>query len=334
MNEIYLKDKNGQAFPINASVLKIGRALDNDIVLSDMSVSRYHVALQPQSDGLLVSNTGSDSGFYLNDHWILDNAVAQSGDVLRIGFEEFMVSMDEVAKVQEFNFDTDQDLSRSVNLNVNSRTKTIRIFAVLIILMMLGSLMLPEENTQNKERKPASEAKSIPTQGLPEESYTDANIERKGPQEVTADDIYKQGLRELSTGNTIRAIQYFQQSLVEDPSLAKARDTLAEAEIQLKKKIESLVVDAEKNYSDGRLALSRSQANQSLDLMSEQIPGFSFQVQQQQRSLATQRLPIYSREMIYLDMPCKQAPNENLCTRSVEILKRARLKLGEENILK
>lgn len=333
MSEIYLKDKNGQVFLIQQSILKIGRALDNDIVLSDLSVSRYHLALQPQNEGLLISNTGSDSGFYLNDHWILDNAMAQSGDILRIGFEEFKVGMEEVASDQNFNFSTPQDLSQNVNLNVNSRTQKIRVVLVLVVLMMVGTMLLPEEGV-NKDVVPVSDNKDTPTQALPEESYSDQSTVRKGPQEVTADQIYGQGLRELSSGNTIRAIQYFQQSLVEDPSLSKARDALAESETLLKRKIETLVVEAEKNYSDGRLSLSRSQANQSLDLMSEQIPGFSFQVQQKQRSLATQRLPIFSREMIYLDMPCNQAPNENLCTRSVEIVKRTRLKLGEENVLK
>ncbi|MEZ4814719.1 MAG: FHA domain-containing protein [Bdellovibrionota bacterium] len=333
MSEIFLKDRRGNNYAIKQDVLKLGRAIDNDIVLTDLSISRYHIALQPSNDGLLISNTGSDLGFYINNDFYMDTALAHSGDIIRIGREEFQVDIPTPMKSNDFGFTTHaDDISRTNSLDINSaRTKKIRIGVGLILVLMIGLALMPDPEENKASRNPTS---TRPTEGLPTDSYTDMDVPRLGPQELTAEDLYKRGLRELSNGNNIRAVQYLQQSLVEDPSLVKADRTLEDTRVALKKQTETLIENSEKNYKDSRLALSRSQANQALNLLSEQIPGFSFQVQQKQRTLATQRLPVLSREQLYLDMACDQTPEVKLCERAVEILKRSRLKLGEENVLK
>ena len=134
--------------------------------------------------------------------------------------------------------------------------------------------------------------------------------------------------------NYIRAIQWYQQSVVEDPSLKKAQNALSDAETELKKEIVRKVEVSERNLLANRLQLARSQARQALDLISEQIPGYSFQVQQKQRSLASQKLPILSRDQLYLELTCDQTPDPAICKRGVEVLKRTRILLGEENVLK
>jgi pSer/pThr/pTyr-binding forkhead associated (FHA) protein len=331
MNAIQIKDKRGLSYLINQEVLKVGRAIDNDIVLKDLSISRYHIAIQPVDDGIVVFNTGSDAGFYLNGQWHLDSAIARNGDVIRIGHEEFFVNV-QLSNANDFAYSPVSEGSRSSSLDVNSKNKKIRTIAVaLIAALLIGMLLSPDDA---KVEAPAGPIKDSPTIGLPNDSFTELDVERRGPQELTADDLYTRGMREISNNNQIRAIMYFQQALVEDPSLVKARKELADAETALKNRVTKLVEDSEKNYQDGRLVLSRAQANHALDLMSEQIPGFSFQVQQKQRTLASQKLPVLSREQIYLDLPCKQTPDEKLCERAKEILKRSRLKLGEENVLK
>lgn len=59
-------------FPVN-----IGRALDNDIILSDGTVSPYHIRLEQKDNGQLLLHTLSDeNGTRLNGHTLKQNPVA------------------------------------------------------------------------------------------------------------------------------------------------------------------------------------------------------------------------------------------------------------------
>jgi pSer/pThr/pTyr-binding forkhead associated (FHA) protein len=330
MNPIRITSKKGQSFDLIQEVLKVGRAVDNDIVLTDSSISRYHLALQPVSDGVVIYNTGSESGFYLNNEWHMDSARAQGGDVIRIGSEEFTVDAPKAEEVS-FDFNTNPESSKASDLNLNSNNKMRSILILIVVLM--GIAIVLQQNEEPKSETAASK-KEKATQGLPAESYSNREVSKLGPQEITANDLYKQGNREMYNKNYIRAIQWYQQSVVEDPSLKKAQNALSDAETELKKEIIRKIEISEKNLMENRLELARSQARQALDLISEQIPGYSFQVQQKQRSLASQKLPILSRDQLYLELTCDQTPDPAICKRGVEVLKRTRILLGEENVLK
>ena len=330
MKPIRITSKKGQSFDLIQEVLKVGRAVDNDIVLTDPSISRYHLALQPVSDGVVIYNTGSESGFYLNNEWHMDSARAQGGDVIRIGSEEFTVDAPKAEEVS-FDFNTNPESSKASDLNLNSNNKMRSILILIVVLM--GIAIVLQQNEEPKSETAASK-KEKATQGLPAESYSNREVSKLGPQEITANDLYKQGNREMYNKNYIRAIQWYQQSVVEDPSLKKAQNALSDAETELKKEIIRKIEISEKNLMENRLQLARSQARQALDLISEQIPGYSFQVQQKQRSLASQKLPILSRDQLYLELTCDQTPDPAICKRGVEVLKRTRILLGEENVLK
>jgi hypothetical protein len=51
-----------QAFPLTKSVTTIGRALDNDIVIADSRVSRYHAQLEAREGGFRVRDLASTNG--------------------------------------------------------------------------------------------------------------------------------------------------------------------------------------------------------------------------------------------------------------------------------
>ena len=63
----------------------IGRAVDNDIVLSRREVSRYHAEID--SDGLQtwVRDLGSRNGTWLNGEPLKGYGELKSGDVLQLG---------------------------------------------------------------------------------------------------------------------------------------------------------------------------------------------------------------------------------------------------------
>jgi len=63
--------------------LSIGRHSENDIVLKDMSVSRYHATIEVKGQKLLVFDTGSKSGIAVNDTKT-KSAQLYHGDVVKI----------------------------------------------------------------------------------------------------------------------------------------------------------------------------------------------------------------------------------------------------------
>ncbi len=74
----------GRAFLVSGERLRIGRGLDNDIVLNDASVSRHHLALTRAVDGWLFEDLGSENGTYLDEEYVTRGKVLH-GQVLEVG---------------------------------------------------------------------------------------------------------------------------------------------------------------------------------------------------------------------------------------------------------
>ena len=331
MNLLLLRDQNGREYYLEKDLHKLGRALDNDIIIKDLSISRYHLAIQPMSDSqIAIHNTGSEGGFYVNNDWYQDSGQAHAGDIIRVGNLEF--KLESLAQAPEMNndFQVNPEMSKSINLNVDAKAKKIRMLLFLVIAGMGAAFFMQEEEQAIPKTQEATKA----TVGITNESFTEYTTPSKGPQELTAEDYYKQGMREFTNENYLRAIQLFQQSLTGDPTLKKSQDSLQEAENKLKIQTEKMVESSEKNYLSNRFSLAKSESIQALNLLSEQIPGYGYQIQNRLRDLASQRLPIPTRETFYLELKCDQTPQVNLCERSLDILVRSRKRLGEDNVLK
>src|ERR1022692_2526101 len=82
-----------------ARVLRIGRADDNEVVVSDLSVSRHHAELRKATaGGYEIVDLGSHNGTYLNGQRVTAASVTES-DVIGIGVAAFRLAGDEL---QEF----------------------------------------------------------------------------------------------------------------------------------------------------------------------------------------------------------------------------------------
>jgi pSer/pThr/pTyr-binding forkhead associated (FHA) protein len=71
-------------FDLNDSTYKIGRSPKCDIFLNDMTVSRDHAGITPQSDGFEIEDHGSYNGIWINNNSV-DKAVLKDGDIVQIG---------------------------------------------------------------------------------------------------------------------------------------------------------------------------------------------------------------------------------------------------------
>ena len=68
---------------------RIGRLPDNDIVLDDENVSRYHAVIIDASGSFVISDLRSTNGVLLHGRRIRGSATLADGDQIRIGGHEF-----------------------------------------------------------------------------------------------------------------------------------------------------------------------------------------------------------------------------------------------------
>jgi pSer/pThr/pTyr-binding forkhead associated (FHA) protein len=84
-----LIDGAGKSFTIGVGKeTKIGRAIDNDIVLGDASVSRHHAAIESNNGGYRLRDLGSQNGTFVGGERVSD-APLKNGDAVRVGDASF-----------------------------------------------------------------------------------------------------------------------------------------------------------------------------------------------------------------------------------------------------
>ncbi len=83
-----LWDKDGQRYRLEATT-RIGRRPDNDIVLDDDDVSRYHAVVIDTGTSFVISDLRSTNGVQVKGRRIRSSATLSDGDHIRIGGHEF-----------------------------------------------------------------------------------------------------------------------------------------------------------------------------------------------------------------------------------------------------
>lgn len=72
---------NAQLFPISKLVTKIGRKLDNDLVLQDTTISRNHAEIHFTENQFILKDLNSSGGTFLNNRKI-NEGILFSGDII------------------------------------------------------------------------------------------------------------------------------------------------------------------------------------------------------------------------------------------------------------
>jgi SARP family transcriptional regulator, regulator of embCAB operon len=83
-----LRGRDGKRYRLAAST-RIGRRTDNDIVLDDDDVSRYHAVVIDTGSSFVISDLRSTNGVQVQGRWIRSAATLADGDHVRIGGHEF-----------------------------------------------------------------------------------------------------------------------------------------------------------------------------------------------------------------------------------------------------
>lgn len=86
----FLADPTGREHPLAGEKISIGRAVENDIVITSRRVSREHARIERQGRRVVLSDLGSTNGTFLNDERVLVPATLRDGDRVSIGDVEFL----------------------------------------------------------------------------------------------------------------------------------------------------------------------------------------------------------------------------------------------------
>jgi pSer/pThr/pTyr-binding forkhead associated (FHA) protein len=87
----WLVDGNGRRYQLRTgTATTLGRAVDNDIVISDASVSRHHASIVPHDSGFVLRDLGSQNGTYLAGRRIAGERKLIDGDDVRLGDAPFV----------------------------------------------------------------------------------------------------------------------------------------------------------------------------------------------------------------------------------------------------
>lgn len=80
---------------LTSSVLTIGRAADNQLVLSDSQASSHHVQVLPDAQGYAIVDLDSTNGTFVNEQRLMSKVLRPltPGDVIRIGSTRFSYEM-------------------------------------------------------------------------------------------------------------------------------------------------------------------------------------------------------------------------------------------------
>ena len=84
-----LRGADGQRYALTGTATRIGRNSDNDIVLSDVKVSRHHAVITASGTTVVITDLGSVNGVRVRGQRIDPSAELFDGDRIRIGDQEF-----------------------------------------------------------------------------------------------------------------------------------------------------------------------------------------------------------------------------------------------------
>ena len=83
--QLLLKDRIVQELAFDAERLRIGRMKENDLVVNNVAVSRFHCVLHREGEGFRLEDLGSENGTWVNGERIDGGCAIEPGDEILVG---------------------------------------------------------------------------------------------------------------------------------------------------------------------------------------------------------------------------------------------------------
>jgi DNA-binding response OmpR family regulator len=81
----FLIDPTGREHPLTGETITIGRAVQNEVVITSKRVSREHARVRRDGWRVMLEDLGSTNGTFLNDERVLTPMALQDEDRIKIG---------------------------------------------------------------------------------------------------------------------------------------------------------------------------------------------------------------------------------------------------------
>jgi pSer/pThr/pTyr-binding forkhead associated (FHA) protein len=86
----YLTDPNGEEHVLNSTTVRLGRAVECEVIITSKSISREHARIRADGRRWLLEDLGSTNGTFLNNERIIAAMQLRDGDRLSVGDVEFV----------------------------------------------------------------------------------------------------------------------------------------------------------------------------------------------------------------------------------------------------
>ncbi len=140
--------------------IKIGRAHDNDIILTHVSISRYHLEVFiDEQNNVFITDLNSRNGSFINGNQINGSVLLTKGDILRLGIDK---PIQWHRWIENNPIDSGRDPKESSSGNsspssypqyINTRKNNGRtIIYVLIIIGLMGGILFFINNNESKSQ--------------------------------------------------------------------------------------------------------------------------------------------------------------------------------------
>jgi DNA-binding SARP family transcriptional activator len=90
----HLRAPSGEVHPLIGAATRVGRLVDNDVVLDDADVSRHHAVVSDTGTNFVITDLRSANGVYVRDRRIRGSVPLSDGDRIRIGHREFVFELE------------------------------------------------------------------------------------------------------------------------------------------------------------------------------------------------------------------------------------------------
>jgi pSer/pThr/pTyr-binding forkhead associated (FHA) protein len=167
---------DGRVYDLAARELAVGRAVDNDIVLDDPSLSRKHAKLRRVSpDELEVEDLGSSNGTYVNGRKVGRGGV-RPGDLLRFGELNFRVEGDTLHGTRAVAAEIPP---KQLLLLIGGAVLTLIMLVVMLVVLVRKPkpVQAPGRPALAKIQKAADDHLKLGRQLVAEHKYTEAKAE-------------------------------------------------------------------------------------------------------------------------------------------------------------
>jgi pSer/pThr/pTyr-binding forkhead associated (FHA) protein len=89
--DVVFRDRVLETVPFSAPALRIGRMPENDVVLDNLGVSRFHARLLLEDGRVVLEDAGSENGCFVNGERVDERRAIALGESIQIGKHELRV---------------------------------------------------------------------------------------------------------------------------------------------------------------------------------------------------------------------------------------------------